>query len=156
MTEFPAIDRLRRAAREFGCSIDLPAGDARLCECCEGMFISDLIEGIRAKADLCHFGAETVGILLKLMPRYHADVDYLISLLDDDFDGWPECPVLNAIKGVHCALSIRDASSRWLAEAARQIGELHVGDGPNGFGGDAKTWAAATLQASIAKVMVPA
>ena len=151
----PSSERLRRAAREFGCSIDLPASDARLCECCEGMFIGDLIEGIRAKAELCHFGAETVTILLRLMPRYHADVDYLIGLIDD-FDGWPECRVLNAIKGVHCALEFRDASSRWLAEAALQIGELHAGAGPNGFRGDAKTWAAATLQASIAKVMVPA
>lgn len=148
MTAFPAIDRLRRAAREFGCSIEVGADAA---ETCEGLFIADLATAVQAKADGCAHGADVVGILLRQVMVYPADVDRLIALIDDD-DGWPACRLLNAVKGLCCALEFRDRNSRWLAEAALQIGELHCGDGPNGLRGDAKTWAGAALTAAVGRV----
>lgn len=147
--EWCAAKRLQRAAAEFvGPDLAITGTEA---EVVERFFIQALIDAIARRAHRCDHGTEIVRILLKRMPADHAEVEHLITLIDDE-DGWPSCRVLNAIKGLCCALEFRSASSRWLPEAAIQIGELYTGRAADGFSGSAKAWAGSLLAVTIAQV----
>jgi hypothetical protein len=136
MTE-TASARLAKTARELNIGISF---EGHLGDAIEGQFFAKLIAGIDQQADRSAWGAPVVGALLRQMPAQHDDVAVLIDAIDSD-DGSPECPVLGAIQGLHCALTCRDHCSRWLAQAAVRVGELHVGEGPDGFRANARAGA---------------
>lgn len=148
----PAIschERLLRTARELGVELALRPDDAELVE---RLFFRSLVDGVEQRSLISHWGRRLIGFLLRhLTVEEHADVGRVIAAIDDN-DGWPDCRILNAIKGLHCALEFRDANSRWLAEASIQVGELHVGSGPDGFRGNAKAWAGEQLRQAVARV----
>ncbi|WP_257164657.1 hypothetical protein [Bradyrhizobium sp. SRS-191] len=142
--------RLTKTAGELGLRITLAVTDD-VCEAIEGQLYGRLIAGIRARAELSHWGPQLAEILLRHVMTDADKVGEVIDRVDND-DGWPECPVLNAIKGLCCAREFRGSESRWLAEACLQVGELQIPVGQGDIRRPARIWAGQQLAASIIEI----
>ncbi|MGJ5163194.1 hypothetical protein [Bradyrhizobium sp. HKCCYLR1051] len=142
--------RLIKTAWEFGLRITLAETDDA-CEAIEGQLYGRLIAGIRARTELSHWGAQLPEILLRHVMTDPDKVGEVIDRVDND-DGWPECPVLNAIKGLCCAREFTAPESRWLAEACLQVGELQMEAGRGDIRRAARIWAGQQLAAAIIEI----